>query len=93
MLTGYNTVSQMYGIGKRTAVKIVGKGILPPPLGTDENINTLISDAATFVVTCYGQDCKGSMSDVRVKELQQRTERSVSKRFNLASLPPYCGSL
>ena len=54
-LTGCDTVSYLFGIGKTTALKVLLGGQLLIELGqqgADED--KLISEATTFVAACYG---------------------------------------
>lgn len=89
VLTGCDTVSAIYGIGKLKAVKTLLKGHVPPPLGSNElDMETLIRQGTDFITACYGSKCNGSMSDVRFNMWQYKTGHSQSKTFKLPSLPP-----
>ena len=50
MLTGCDTVSSIYGVGKGKADKALQIGHVPPPLGNDQiNIETIVSVATEFI--------------------------------------------
>jgi hypothetical protein len=62
-LTGCDTVSSIYGVGKVKAVKALQKGHVPPPLGNNQiDIETIVSGAIEFIAACYGSKCSGTMS-------------------------------
>jgi len=89
VLTGCDTVSSIYSIGKIKAAKTLLKGHVPPPLGSDEfDIETMIRQATEFITACYGSKCNGTMSHVRFNMWQYKTGHSQSKTFKLPSLPP-----
>ena len=52
-LTGCDTVSSIYGVGKVKAIKEPPKSHVPPPLG-QIHIETIVSGATEFIAACYG---------------------------------------
>ena len=87
-LTGCDTVSSIYGVGKVKAVKTLQKGHVPPPLGNDQiDIETIVSGATEFIAACYGSKCSGTMSQIRFNIWQSKTGRSKATSFKLPSLP------
>lgn len=88
-LTGCDSVSSIYGIGKVKAVKAIRKGCMPPPLGDLEvDLNSITDGATRFIAACYGSKCQGTMSEVRFSVWQSKTKQSQSRSFKLPSLPP-----
>lgn len=88
-LTGCDTVSTLYGIGKIKAWKVLKQGHLPPLLGdSDTSMEALEATAVRFIARCYGSKSQGTMSEVRFCVWQHKTSRGKSHRFKLASLPP-----
>ena len=88
-LTGCDTVSTLYGIGKAKGVKALRQGNLPPILGDrDANLDDLEAKAISFIASCYGSKTTSSMSDVRFNIWQHKRARGKSQSFKLASLPP-----
>ena len=56
-LTGFDTISSIYGVGKVMAVKALQKGHLPSQLGNDEIENeTIVSGAKTFSLKSTSSD-------------------------------------
>ena len=89
VLTGCDTASSIFGIGKIKAVNIHQKVVVPPPLGDAQiDMASLDSRATTFITACYGSKCNGTMPDIRFGMWKHNTGQSKSKSFKLASLPP-----
>lgn len=54
-LTGCDTVSTMYGIGKNKALNSLKGGHIPPQIGDlDSDISVVMKDATHFIASCYG---------------------------------------
>jgi len=54
-LTGCDTVSSIYGIGKVKAAKVLQKDHVPSPLGDIQtDMETLVTGATKFITACYG---------------------------------------
>ena len=65
-LTGCDTVSYLFGIGKATALKVLLGGQHPIELGQQgADKGKLISEATTFVAACYGSKVEGDMTTHR----------------------------
>ena len=65
-LTGCDTVSTLYEIGKVKALKILKQGHHTPLLGDNEQYEEdLETQAVAFIAKCYGSKETGTMSEVR----------------------------
>ncbi len=66
-LSGCDTVSYMYGIGKNTALKVLISGHHLTRLGQQTaDANDIISEATDFIAACYGSKVsEGDMSTHR----------------------------
>ena len=88
-LTGCDTVSTLYGIGKIKAIKVLKQGHHTPLLGDIGSCEQDLEDqAVAFIAKCYGSKDTGTMSEVRYSMWRHRTARGKSRRFKLATLPP-----
>ena len=88
-LTGCDTVSSIYGVGKVKSVKALQTGHVPPPLGNGQiYIETIVSGATEFIAACYGSKCSGTLSQIRFKVWQSKTGRTKATSFKLPSRPP-----
>ena len=89
-LTGCDTTSTLYGIGKVKVVKSLRNNHIPPNLGDAAvaNFEDLEARAVSFIASCYGIYGAKSMSDVRYRVWQHKTARGKSRSCKLASLPP-----
>ena len=63
-ITGCATVSQLWGIGKATALKILNKGHQMSLLGTNVDLNRIVNESTQFIAQCYGRKVKDDMSRV-----------------------------
>ncbi len=55
ILTGCDTVSYLWGIGKITAIKVLKSGLPLRKLGcVDEAMNAVVAEATKFIAACYG---------------------------------------
>ena len=89
-LSGCDTVSQLYGIGKGTVLKVVNSNVKLNTLGqTTEDLDTILRDATKFIACCYGSRENKSMSDARYEVW---TTKMANKRIKTApplkTLPP-----
>ena len=67
-LTGCDTVSNLYGIGKSTMVSVLKSGISVTDLGSlDKPIESITSQSKSFIAACYGCPDATDMTDDRIK--------------------------
>ena len=87
-LTGCNSTAYMWGLGKATTVKVLGKGYTLRKMGdTEADIYSVISEATRYVCPCYGFD--GNLSEARYKLWVSKTgNRTVTRVPELKALPP-----
>ena len=65
-LTGCDTVSYIYGIGKVSALKVLKSGMTLNLLGQhDADLDDVVSEATRFIDACYGSRTKGDLSEIR----------------------------
>ena len=65
-LTGCDTVSYIYGIGKVSALKVLKSGMTLNLLGQhDADMDDVVSEATSFIAACYGSRTKGDLSEIR----------------------------
>ena len=88
-LSGCDTVSQLYGIGKGTVLKAVRSGKRLDKLGSlDAPSEEITKEAASFIISCYG--CKGS--DMTLARHTIWANKMANKHLTsapaLKSLPP-----
>ena len=66
-LSGCDTVGQLYGIGKCTALKSLNAGYALSTLGCiDSSMSDVIKEATQFIGFCFGSQ-KEDMLEIRVK--------------------------
>ena len=89
-MTGCDTVARCNTIGKKTAFNIMKPGCLLDLLGDlNEDIESVVSQATTFISRCYKKDCtETDMSNTRIKMWQQRFAKSSTTAKFLSTLPP-----
>lgn len=89
-LTGCDTVSYLFGIGKATALKVLMGGHHPTLLGQLEaDEEKMISEATTFIAACYGSKVEGDMSTHRYQLWKSKMANSkITSAPKLKSLPP-----
>ena len=64
-LTGCDTVSHLWNVGKNTALKVLTKGQGLQLLGTEgTNLTEVVREATEFIAACYGSKEKSSLSTV-----------------------------
>ena len=89
-LTGCDTVSYLFGIGKTTALKALMGGhhlSLLGQLGADEA--SLISETTTFIAACYGSKVEGDMTSHRYQLWKSKMgNTNTTSAPKLKSLPP-----
>ena len=88
-ISGCDTVSKIYGIGKLNALSAIKKGHFPPPLG-DPNVSheDLQKDGASFIGAYYGTtSTHATMSEHRFQKWKNTT-KGKGKTFKLETLPP-----
>ena len=84
-LTGCDTTSQLFGIGKSTALKVLKSGAELKHLGCIEStIQECIAECTRFIALCYGyKHPVDNMSDLRYKVW---LTKKIASKIN--SLPP-----
>jgi len=89
-LTGCDTVSFIFGIGKVTAVKALHGGCHLRSLGEeDANMDLAISEATVFIAACYGSKEKGNMSAIRHAVWTSKIAKpKITSAPKLKCLPP-----
>ena len=89
-LTGCDTVSYLFGIGKATALKVLLGGqhlIELGQQGADEG--KLISEATTFVAACYGSKVEGDMTTHSYQMWKSKMANTkITSAPKLKALPP-----
>ena len=64
-LTGCDTVSYIYGIGKVTALMELNSGMTLNVLGQhDADMYDVVSETTIFITACYGSRNKGDLSEI-----------------------------
>ena len=88
-LTGCDTVSYLFGIGKATALKVLLGGqhlIELGQQGADEG--KLIPEATTFVAACYGSKVEGDMTTHRYQMWKSKMANTkINSAPKLKALP------
>ena len=89
-LSGCDTTSYMYGIGKVTALKALNNGMSLKLMGTeDANMDDVVSEATSFISKCYGIKNDGDMSEMRYALWSTKmANRKITSAPKLKSLPP-----
>jgi hypothetical protein len=89
-LTGCDTVSYMFGIGKLTALKVLKSGMTLSLLGCQQaNIADAVSEATRFVAACYGSKSTGDLSEIRYAIWASKMANiKLTSAPKLKSLPP-----
>ena len=89
-LSGCDTVSHLYGIGKPTVVRVLQKGLKLSKLwqmGAD--MHDIIDESTVFIASCYGSSITGSMSDIRYRIwLKKMGTEKKNKTMELCALQP-----
>ena len=88
---GCDSVPKIYGIGKKTAIKVLQKNkIKLKHIGNvDSSLDDVVEEATNFVGACYGVKGAVDMSEVRYKLWRKKTEGGkLTSAPNLPSIPP-----
>ncbi len=88
-LSGCDTTSYLYGIGKATALKALRSGKLLELLGTEgSDKESIVSEAASFMSVCYGSKTE-DLSTMRFTVWSAKMANTkLSSAPKLRSLPP-----
>ena len=89
-LTGCDSVSCLYGIGKVTVIKTMQSGLSLSSLG-DPNIAMpdVVAEATRFIAACYGSKITSDMSAVRLDVWTSKlSKKTISSAPELKILPP-----
>ena len=89
-LTGCDTVSNLYGIGKSTMVSVLKSGISVTDLGSlDKPIESITSQSKSFIAACYGCPDATDMTDARIKVWKKKMgNKKLNAAPELKVLPP-----
>ena len=89
-LTGCDTVSYMFGLGKLTMLKTLNKHHPLQLMGQrDSDMDGVITEASKFITACYGCKPQHNMSDTRYAVWKHRLANvKASAAPLLKSLPP-----
>jgi len=89
-MTGCDTVSYMWGIGKATALKQMRLGHLLPSLGDPEaEMNEVVSEATRFIGACYGSKQTSNMSAIRYDVWSSKmSNKKITAAPKVKTLPP-----
>ena len=88
-LSGCDSVPKLFGIGKKTVVKILKQNISLTRLGnTNSPIKEIYEESSRLVAACYGVKNETSLSKVRFTVCGKRTGKKLTSTPKLESLPP-----
>ncbi|MES9884531.1 MAG: hypothetical protein ABW185_27110 [Sedimenticola sp.] len=89
-VSGCDTVSYLFGIGKGTVIKTLKAGRKLELMGhVDSEVKDIVAEATTFIAGCYGVTGETNMSDVRYHVWASKMgKRNVAAAPDLKSLPP-----
>ena len=89
-LTGCDTVSQLYRVGKTTAVKMINSGHPLNQLGVPTaDLESVLNQAVKFIAACYGFPGVNSMSDARYEAWTSKmANKKLTSAPELKVLPP-----
>ena len=89
-LSGCDTVSCLYGIGKTTVLKVLKTGAVLEKLGClDESMTDIERECVTFMSACYGLKSEHSMTSTRYKLWSSKMGNcKLNAPPELKSLPP-----
>ncbi len=89
-LSGSDTTSYLFGIGKATALKVLAKGQHLNLLGERAAImDDVIAEAASFISVCYGMKSSMSMSELRHAVWAKKMANArITSSPKLKNLPP-----
>lgn len=88
-ITGCDTVAQLSGIGKITAIKTLLAGQPLKLLGGGSSLKDIAAECTRFIAACYGSKKKDSMSQARIDVWSRKMAKpKLTKAPKLRSLPP-----
>ena len=88
-LSGCDSVSSFYNIGKKTILNNVKKIPLEHLGEIDADKDEMLTEAKTFIVACYGVQYKEKFSVVRYQCWKIKTMKgNLNSRFKLNNFPP-----
>ena len=89
-LTGCDTVSKMYGIGKITALTKLAKGMQLNHLGNlESDMDDIIKQSSSFIASCYGRDPELPYDEARYAAWLAKTGNKKARKVpDLKTLPP-----
>ena len=89
-MSGCDTTSYLYGIGKATALKSLSSGTSLKLLGMEDiNMEEVVAEATSFISKCYGSKYDGDMSEMRYAVWSDKMANTkISSAPKLKSLPP-----
>ena len=89
VVSGCDTVSYLWGIGKGTVVKCLMGGYQLKNLGHLSYFSDVISEATSFLAACYGSKERDNMTAVRFDIWSQKMgDKKLTAAPQLKSLPP-----
>ena len=90
VLSGCDTVSQLFGVGKGKVIKALNDGFRLNKLGdTDSNMDEVYRECERFMLACYGSSKSDTMSAARYDVwLSKLSKKNASAAPSLRSLPP-----
>ena len=91
VLSGCDTVSTLYGIGKGTVLKVLksGKHTLNKLGNTEKPFEEVLQQSTSFIASCYGYHNENNMSSLRYKVWTNKTaNRKLNSAPHLRVLPP-----
>ena len=88
-LSGCDTVSQPFGIGKVTILKAIENGKYVDLLGTNADMSEIVSQAVAFLMACYGSKEDKHMSKARHEIwIKKMSSKNITAAPLLKCLPP-----
>ncbi len=90
LLSGCDTVAQLWGIGKTRVVKVLMSGRQLSEHGNSSAaLADVVQESTAFIAACYGYEECATMSDVRFKMWKVKTSKAnIVSAPKLMSLPP-----
>ena len=86
---GCDTVAQLPGIGKITAINTLLAGQPLQMLGGGSSLKDIAAECTQFIAACYGSKKRDSMSQARIDVWSRKMAKpKLSKAPELKSLPP-----
>ncbi len=89
VLSGCDTVSSMYGIGKGTVIRVLQTKSLDKLGNTDQNNDAILLQCMAFIAACYGYPNETDMSSLRFKVWTNKmANHKINAAPKLKVLPP-----